>query len=237
MRLPQDVARSILTGHNLGFRCNLDGTVTEGFEKGWGGTVYPPPGLCWNILEIGNGDIYGYYWPIGREEEPPLVCATEHDAWSLIPESSSLAACLRRQIILGFVDVEEIAATARDFGVTIENGPSADETELEADPESPFLLLSAARVAIGKRDLVTATSHLKLALHKLPEYSEAWAALSQVFRQQKDVAAFAGASIKALTSPLCFGAKDRQKILLNLQRIDDVSFQNWMTRFGIGETN
>jgi len=233
MRLPQDITRSILAGHSLGFTCNPDGTVIQGFEREWSSTPYPPPGfLRWNILEIGNGDIYGYYWPIGKEEDAPLVCATEHDTWSLIPESSSLAACLRRQIILG-ADVEEISVAAEEFGVKIVNVPDCDETEsvgsnvdemnLEQDSESPHLLLVAARGAIEKRDLTTATLHLKLALSKLPEYSEAWALLSQIFFLQQDVSGFANASMNALTSPLCFGAKGRRKILGNLQTIGDAA--------------
>ena len=54
--------------------------------------IYPLPGFIQGItlFEIGNGDMTGFYWPIGREINEPLLCDTYHDAWSLGPQASSL---------------------------------------------------------------------------------------------------------------------------------------------------
>jgi hypothetical protein len=46
MKIPQDLATAIdEDGADLGFACDADGTVTGGFETGYSGTPYPPPGV------------------------------------------------------------------------------------------------------------------------------------------------------------------------------------------------
>src|SRR5687767_11862145 len=101
MRVPIDVAKKACAGAGLGlgFSCDADGRVTKGFEPLRFGP-YPPPGyLAWNRLDVGNGDTYGYYWPIGCEEGDPLVCTTMHDAWALEPVASGLAEAVRLHLI------------------------------------------------------------------------------------------------------------------------------------------
>src|SRR5690606_34763937 len=51
--------------------------------------VFPPIGF-FPFYGIGNGDYHGFYWPIGREEESPIIAFSSHDAWSLIPEHSNI---------------------------------------------------------------------------------------------------------------------------------------------------
>src|ERR1700733_3825903 len=45
---------------------------------------YPPLGF-YSIAEheLGNGDCFGLYWPIGREDHEPIVAETFHDEWSI----------------------------------------------------------------------------------------------------------------------------------------------------------
>jgi hypothetical protein len=52
---------------------------------------YPPLGF-YAIAEhqLGNGDVFGLYWPIGNEDRDPIVAETYHDQWSIIPHFSSL---------------------------------------------------------------------------------------------------------------------------------------------------
>src|SRR5262249_5509245 len=84
VRLPEDIARMIQAGASLGFGCAPDGTVGKWPWSTDG--IYPPVGyLDWRVLEVGNGDTYGYYWPVGKEDQEPIVCATEHDAGRVIP--------------------------------------------------------------------------------------------------------------------------------------------------------
>src|SRR5258708_157142 len=52
---------------------------------------YPPAGfLPISVFELGNGDVCGFYWPIGREGTEPLLCETYHDSWQVEPHASSL---------------------------------------------------------------------------------------------------------------------------------------------------
>lgn len=253
MRLPPDIAAAIRSGHDLGFSCRADGTVSDGFEAGWGGGAYPPPGhLPWNILDVGNGDTYGYYWPIGREDGPPIVCTLMHDAWELLPVASSLAGCLRLLLVTNHGDVEQLVDTARAFGVEIGDiaipasdrdeapasldgppwtdavgegiefwgAPSAGEL-LRNDPDSPHLRVVAAREAVATRQLDEAEDHLRVALAGLPEYADALALLAQVYRQQQNRQRTAETLMEAITSPRCFGAPDRTKLIEWLRRLPD----------------
>lgn len=254
MRVPPDIAAAISRGVNLGFPCRSDGTVTEGFEAGWGGGPYPPPGyLPWNILAVGNGDTYGFYWPIGSEDGRPITCTIMHDASQVLPLTSSFGSCIRLHLLTHHGDIEELMSAARDFGIEISDialpDQSNDETPasldgppwtdplpppgiaywgapsaeglLPYDPDSPHLLYLAAREALSGRQLVDAEVHLKAALDILPEYSEARALLAQVHRQQQDYRRTAETLMEAITSPRCFGACDRKKLLNWLQRLGD----------------
>jgi tetratricopeptide (TPR) repeat protein len=52
---------------------------------------YPSMGFLpvWNA-ELGNGDYYGLYWPLGREAREPVICDMLHDEWRLQPAFSSV---------------------------------------------------------------------------------------------------------------------------------------------------
>src|SRR6202048_5285483 len=54
-------------------------------------TPYPPLGFC-AIAEhqLGNGDAFGLYWPVGHEDCEPIVAETYHDEWHVEPHFSSL---------------------------------------------------------------------------------------------------------------------------------------------------
>jgi len=252
MQIPLDIAAVISAGHSLGFACRPDGTVTGGFEPGWGG-AYPPPGyLPWNILDVGNGDTFGYYWPIGCEDGPPVVCTLMHDAGALLPVASSLAGCIRLHLLARNGNLEELVDAARTFAIDIADIPipERDDDEepfpldgppwtegtprgieywgassagglLRHDPDSPHLRFVAAKEAIARRQLVEAEDHLNVALARLPEYTDALALLAQVHRQQQDHRRTAESLMEAITSPRCFGAPDRTKLLNWLQRLGD----------------
>lgn len=89
--------------------------------------TYPPLGfLPFPGYELGNGDRFGLYWPIGREDQEPLVMETEHDARALCPAFSSLDALLRK------------AGSSDDW---------VEPPTLEEDPDSPLACFEAWQVA------------------------------------------------------------------------------------------
>ncbi len=120
MRLPEELLPHPAGLKLLGISCDSTGLVRDGFDAGWGGTAYPPPGyLPWRALEVGNGDTYGFYWPIGREDGRPIICTLTHDDWAILPVASDLPACIRLHLLTGLGDREELLALADAFAVTI----------------------------------------------------------------------------------------------------------------------
>lgn len=247
MKVPADVAGRIRDGVDLGFEIDAEGRAVSGFEA-WGEGVYPPPGyLAWNRLEVGNGDTFGFYWPLGREDAPPLVCSVEHDAWALRPLASSLAAAARLHAAAWPDDSDEWAELAEDFGVPLDDArkrPHAAEPEtgwkdvsvgghlywgiqsadelLHLDPGSPALLLARAAEHRHPQAMDEAERSLLRALEILPEYTAAWWELVQLRRRRQAPAAEQiEAMVNCITSPLAFGPADRVKCLGWLQRLPD----------------
>lgn len=247
MKVPADVAARIRGGADLGFEIDADDRVTSGFEY-WGSGTYPPPGyLAWNRPEVGNGDTFGFYWPIGREDGPPLVCTIEHDAWALRPLASSLAAAVRLHVTAWPDHGDEWAELAEDFGVPLADArmrrrrtdvetdweyagagghsywgiQSADEL-LHLDRDSPALLLARAAEHRHPQAADEAERSLFRALEILPEYTAAWWELVQVRRRRRAPAAEQiEAMVNCITSPLALGWADRRKCLGWLQRLPD----------------
>jgi hypothetical protein len=222
MRLPAMIAQQIQAGHSLGFACDSTGNVRE-WPSSHG--VYPPVGyLRWRVLEVGNGDSYGYYWPVGREDHDPIVCTTEHDRFRLVPFASDLAGCLRLLRATRTAVFDEIKEVAQDFAVPLTAMQPSDAASPERalatlDPHSPQLLLEQARAAMRIADLTLCERSLLEALDLCPEYGEAAAALGQLYRRQQRSADAAQALLVAISTPLCFGAGDevRLKCLRALQ--------------------
>jgi hypothetical protein len=227
VRLPDDIARKILTGASLGFGCDPNGTVQEWTPSTNGN--YPPVGyLRWSVLEVGNGDTYGYYWPVGKEGQDPIVCTTEHDAFRLVPLASTLAECLRLVRATQPEITDEIKEVARAFGISLTGARSrtaAAPTQALAtlDPRSPQLLLATARESLRTGDLSQGERSAVQALDLLPEYGEAAFVLSQLCRRQQRFSQAAQALLASISSPLCFsGGYDlRLKCLRALQGMKD----------------
>jgi hypothetical protein len=93
MKLPSEYGEDFL-GYEGGFGAYPDGTPirTRVYSL-----IYPPPGF-FPFYGIGNGDYHGFYWSIGREDGPPIVGFSSHDAWSLIPENSDVESLYRCQL-------------------------------------------------------------------------------------------------------------------------------------------
>jgi hypothetical protein len=229
MRLPDMIARKILAGRSLGFDYDVEGIVrvwpsTNGF--------YPPVGyLRWTVLAVGNGDTYGYYWPVGHEDRDPIVCTTEHDVFHVVPLASDLTGCLRLLRATHPEIADEVNEVARDFGITLAGArPSSAAPPARAlamlDSRSPQLLLAVAREAMRTGDLALCERSVVEALDLLPEYGEAAFVLSQLYRRQQRFAQAAQALLVAISSPICFGGgyDARLKCLRGLQGMKDDMF-------------
>jgi hypothetical protein len=77
---------------------NIDKLFLHSVEYALG--PYPPLGFIpVSEAELGNGNYYGLYWPLGRENDEPLVCDMLHDEGRLILSFSStdkFIECLER---------------------------------------------------------------------------------------------------------------------------------------------
>ena len=151
------------------------------------GTVYPPRSFAaFEDFAVGNGDLFGLYWPIGLEDREPLVCEIFHDSWSIVPAFSYLDAFLKQT---GGLDEDGFP----------------DAPSLEDDPHSPHACLTASREAAAQGKVEEACALAKRAIEYFPEHTAALAVLSaQCLRlgQHDEACRYA---VRAVRSPPCFG--------------------------------
>lgn len=153
---------------------------------------YPPLGFVpFEENQLGNGDYFGLYWPVGHEDEDPLVAEMQHDGWSMCPAFSSLDAFLR------------VAGDRLDW---------VEPPTLEQDPASPIANFLAARGALANNDWDRALDGLGRAVATLREFGDAqWALSRQLLRASRQEEAFE-ASLLAAISPPCWGGASRQAL-------------------------
>lgn len=157
---------------------------------------YPPLGFC-PIAEhqLGNGDTFGLYWPIGREDCDPIVAETYHDEWSIQPHFSSLD-----RFLATAANIDPDADDEYDDDSFV-GTPTFDE-----DPQSPAACLFAAREHLKSQNVDAAIASLEVAVSVLPEYSEAQALLCGQYRRVGNNDAAIRSAIQSIISPSCFGA-------------------------------
>lgn len=193
--------------------------------------LYLPPGFVpIGDFELGNGDTFGLYWPIGMEETEPILCEFWHDEWTVHPFSSSYEGLLRFMAASGRgrdegLNEERLVEAARALGVALPDAlPDGEELtgvqHVVLDRDSPEACLRAAKELAGSGDLDAAEAHLRNALRVLPEYTPARLAFAQLRRRRGDRAGCAEALAFALGSPSCFGG-DRKRALQDAVRVRD----------------
>ncbi len=162
---------------------------------------YPPLGFC-SIAEhqLGNGDTFGFYWPIGREDHDPIVAETYHDEWSIQPHFSSLDCFL----------LASANSRETDHDDELDDDSFVGTPTLNADPRSPAACLLAARDYLKSQDFDGAIECLETAVSVLPEYSEAQALLCTQYRRIGKHDAAIRTAIQAIVSPSCFGPRPIQ---------------------------
>lgn len=148
--------------------------------------AFPPLGfLPFSEGALGNGDTFGLYWPIGRENCEPIVAETWHDSGQIQPTYSTLGTFL----------------TAIN---NAEDGYPESPSLLE-DPESPQVLFYSAKEAIKNQDVESAIQFLEKAIVVLPEYTDALSLLWAQYRRVGHTEEALPLAIQAIISPPCFG--------------------------------
>lgn len=174
--------------------------------------VYPPVGF-FPFAGIGNGDYYGFYWPIGREDSPPMVTYSSHDAYALIPEHGNLSSAARCQLAL-----DEGRELTHDFATALDATgvprPTIDRTDaiavddhqqlLVLDPDSPFRNCAVADLMVGRNELNDAEHHYRRAIELLPEYGAAHFGLGNLLRRTRRQCDASIHLRKALMCPIVF---------------------------------
>jgi len=148
---------------------------------------YPPLGFYgFAEHELGNGDVFGLYWPFGNEHRDPVVIETSHDDWTLNPKFSSIDAFLLK------------ASKVDEF-------EWVDEPLLTEDPLSPSACLREAKSCISKNDYETAVGLLDICLKVLPEFRAAIISRCAQYRLSGDSDNAIRAALRAIISPPSFG--------------------------------
>lgn len=145
---------------------------------------YPPQGLV-SIAEgaLGNGDCFGLYWPLGREEDAPFVCEMFHDEWRMELRHSSL------QVFSRWLDVNE-----GDYG----------EREVD-DAGSPNMLLEQARSHVLAGQVAEAVTRLRAACAAFPDLQKGWSLLASQYLRMGDRDGAIDAARSAVLANWAFG--------------------------------
>ena len=155
--------------------------------------VYPPVGF-FPFAGTGNGDYHGFYWPIGREDRPPLVAYSSHDAYALIPEHGDLSAAggcqLARDEDRKLTDEFESAFDSANVPrptITVADVVAVEDHRqlLTLDPDSPFRNCAVADQLIAENKFDDAESHYRRAIDLLPEYGAAHFGLGYLLRRTR----------------------------------------------------
>ncbi|MGU3492836.1 hypothetical protein ACLBXM_02235 [Xanthobacteraceae bacterium A53D] len=136
--------------------------------------------------QLGNGDEFGLYWPVGRENGPPIVAETFHDDGSIMPCFSSLGTFL--------------AATA-----DLDEADHPEFPTLATDPRSPLALYEDARTQLRAQQVETAIARLEAALEVLPEYTNALGLLASQYLRLGRTDDACRTALHAVICPPSFG--------------------------------
>lgn len=224
MRVPVNVQQVLAAIPAFGFSCSDDGVPLEWPPP----SFYPPLGfLPWSLFEVGNGDVYGYYWPIGREDSPPIVCETYHDGWELEPIASSLEGLLRLKLASRNHHREDAIQLGRLLGIDVNKiSPTAKldaGSALALDDSSPRFLTIAGHQLAEENQIDLAQRYYLKALDLVPEYGSASFGLARVYRRKRDLQAAIQCMLDVLIAPRCFGG-DKKMCLRWIQQLPDTAF-------------
>jgi tetratricopeptide (TPR) repeat protein len=155
---------------------------------------YPPMGFHpFEECSLGNGDYFGLYWPIGKEESEPIIAEMRHDEWSLLPSFSSL---------------DRFLAKAEHAGLN----EWIESPEPGEDPESPLVLLDIANQALRQQNVQASIAALEVAVSRLPEFGAARSLLSSQYRRLGRYPDAISSALLAIISPPSLGGADSKAL-------------------------
>lgn len=204
MEMPAVYVEDILNVKN---HLTPDGTQTRVYS------LSDPPVGFFPFAGTDQGDCYGLYWPIGREEGPPVVAYTNHDVFALIPVHGDLAAAVRYQLACGedhdLTSEWELALDAANvkrptIAITEVIPVDAHKQLLTLDPDSPFRNCAVADQLIVENKPDEAETHYRRAIELLPEYGAAHFGLGYLLRRTQRHAEASIHLRRALFCPLAF---------------------------------
>lgn len=148
-----------------------------------------------HVCELGNGDQFGLYWPIGREDYPPIVCETYHDEGAIVPVFSS-------------ADAFAACAKAHDH-----NWFDASD-RASKDPLAPHSLYEKARSLQAPDTVAESLAILESLELAFSEYGVANSLRAKIQWRLKRHEAAVQSLMAAIIAPPCFGGADRQIVSL-----------------------
>ena len=135
--------------------------------------------------QLGNGDYFGLYWPIGQEDQEPIVAETFHDEGTLQPTHSSLA-----QFLVMAAEEEDDHPEAPTY---------------QQDPLAPLGSYLEARRLLGEQRVEAAVELLQNVVQRLPEYTNALGLLAAQYLRLGRTEDACRTAVRAIVAPPSFG--------------------------------
>ncbi len=191
MKLPTDYSNDLL-GYESAFGATVDGEPLTSPTTCVYSLVFPPIGF-FPFYGIGNGDYHGFYWPIGREEQPPLIAFSSHDVGGLIPEHGNIETLFHCQLARTPAEEEPDGTYAELATQSLGREPARHEVRglahddyeqlLALDPYSPFYLCAAGDAHVANQEIEEAAVSYRQSILALPEYVAAHFGLAYALRR------------------------------------------------------
>ena len=123
-----------------------------------GGFPYPLGFHPFTKCASDEGDVFGLYWPVGVEEQPPLVIKRWQDSWEMVPLFSNLEQFLA-----------ECPKVCEGVEHEVRRDAPSGSQEISTDHPSPATLPGNAVEARKRDNHASAIESLEKGLQTVPE--------------------------------------------------------------------
>lgn len=167
---------------------------------------YPPCGfLPLPETDLGNGDCFGLYWPLGYENQAPVVCELYHDEWLIKPAFSN-AVKLSEWLKLNDYDPYENQLTIDDTDFSVTHFEQGKNYRSSGDTDN-------------------ALHHIRAACRTFPEVSEYWLTLASLCMQTSDQTGASVAALNGFLANWAFGVPHDKIIYFLKMAVNSEIFQ------------